>query len=152
MAGKKYIKIKPHRLSEEKLREIWYETYCKAGILISTFDTMTVRFYEDDFDHCFYESANRRARDKSILSLNRLEKIFWIKDAIEDTDAVLKSGWLRDEKRYDNERRVALVKGNYVVIIRIINQQRARFVTAYEITDENGIEKVLGSPDWQSPF
>jgi hypothetical protein len=152
VAGKKYAKIKPHKLTEEQLREIWYDTYCKAGIVISTFDAMSVSFYEDDFDHCFYESSNRRARDKSILSLNRLEKIYWIKDAIEDPDAVLKSGWLRDQKKYDNSRRVALVKDNYVVIIRIIDNERARFVTAYELTDDNGIDKINGSPDWESPF
>ena len=72
-----YKKIKPHKLTEERLREIWYETYCANGINISSFDSIRVQFYENDFDHCFYESAHRRQRDKSILSLNRLEKILW---------------------------------------------------------------------------
>tara|TARA_R100001369_G_scaffold92542_1_gene138216 strand:- start:1842 stop:2231 length:390 start_codon:yes stop_codon:yes gene_type:complete len=125
---------------------------CANGINISSFDSIRVQFYENDFDHCFYESAHRRQRDKSILSLNRLEKIFWIKDAIEDADAILKAGWLRDEKRYDNGRRLTLVKDNYVVIVRLITEVKARFVTAYEVTDEDSLEKIIGSPKWESPF
>jgi len=45
------------------------------------------------FDHAFYESVNRKAKDKSELSLNRCEKMFWIKDALNDPDAILKKGW-----------------------------------------------------------
>jgi hypothetical protein len=78
-----------------------------------------VKFYEDMFDHCFYESDNRVQKDKSILSLNRLEKLLWIKDTLEDTTSLLKQGWDKDKKKYVANRRVALVKDNYVVIISI---------------------------------
>ena len=73
--------MKPHLIDEdvreEKMRELWHEEYCKEDIEI--FDGVMVRFYEDMFDHCFFESKNRKAKDKSILSLNRLEKMIWIK-------------------------------------------------------------------------
>jgi hypothetical protein len=78
-----------------------------------------------------------------------LEKILWIKDTLEDPTAMLKQGWDRDSKTYDNERRVALVKNNYVVIIRFTGLLKAAFVTAYELTDEEGNNnKILMSPDW----
>ena len=44
--------------------------------------------------------------DKSILSLNRLEKMMWIKDTLEDATALMKQGWDKQKKRYDNNKRV----------------------------------------------
>ena len=51
------------------------------------------------FDHAFFESADRVEKDKSVLSLNRLEKIHWIKETLNDKDAILKKGW-DTKKRY----------------------------------------------------
>ena len=135
-----YKKLKPHlipiEVREAEMRAIWKDEYCTNDI--STFDAVKVRFYEDMFDHCFFESANRKKKDKSILSLNRLEKMLWIKDTLEDGDALLKKGWDNDNKEYYADRRVAIVKGNYVVIIRFTGLLKAKFVTAYE---KNEIEK-----------
>ncbi len=143
-----YKKIKPHKIPEaereEKMRELWAEEYCKSDL--ETFDGVMVRFYEDMFDHCFYESANRKEKDKSILSLNRLEKILWIKDTLEDADAILKKGWDTKNKEYFTNRRVAIVKGNYVVIIRFTGVLKAKFITAYE---KNDIKNILDSPDFE---
>ena len=97
------------------------------------------------FDHIFYESFDRRKKDKSILSFNRLEKIYWIKDALRDPDAVLKMGWNNKQKRYFKNRRVAVVKGNYVVIIRFVGYMKAKLVTAYEKKD---ISNILASKDF----
>jgi hypothetical protein len=139
-----YQKIKPHKLTEDELRAIWKDTYCLTEI--KTFDNVMVRFYEDMFDHAFKESANRIQRDKSILSLNRLEKIYWIKDTLEDPEAILKKGWDKEKKEYYKDRRVAIVKGNYIVIIRFVGKLKAKFVTAYEKTD---IEIILQDPDFE---
>lgn len=143
-----YKKIKPHLIDEGvreiKMRELWYNEYCKETI--ETFDGVKVRFYEDMFDHVFYESDNRKAKDKSILSLNRLEKILWIKDTLRDGDAILKKGWNHVDKKYYENRRVAIVKGNYVVIIRFTGILKAKLVTAYE---KNGIENILENPDFE---
>lgn len=142
-----YKKIKPHLMTEAELRKIWDDEYCKS--VIKTFDGLTVQFFTSMFNHCFYESADRRAKDKTILSLNRLEKIYWIKETLQDADATLKIGWDSKSKTYNKSRRVALVKGNYVVVIIIFSLEKARFVTAYEITDEENLEKIMKSPDFE---
>ena len=139
-----YRKIKPQNCTEEQLRELWRNEYCNQPIY--TFDNVAVKFYEDMFDHAFFESENRKCKDKSILSYNRLEKIFWIKDTLQDSDAILKKGWNICKKEYYKDRRVAIVKGNYVVIIRFTGLLQARFVTAFEKED---IINILSGPDFE---
>ena len=118
--------------------------YCTNDIC--TFDNVKVRFYEDMFDHAFYESADRKKKDKSILSYNRLEKIYWIKEALQDNSAILKQAWNNDSKEYFKDRRVAIVKGNYVVVIRFTGILKAKFVTAFEKED---ISNILSGPDFK---
>lgn len=139
-----YKKIKSYQLTEAELRKIWEDQYCQAEI--ETFDGVMVKFYADMFDHVFYESHDRIEKDKSILSLNRLEKILWIKDVLQDSSAILKKGWNSKDKEYYKDRRVAIVKGNYVVIIRFTGKLKAKLVTAYEKDD---ISNILGSPDFE---
>lgn len=142
----RYRKIKAHMMGEVDLREIWRVEYCEQTIV--TFDDIEVQFFDSMFDHCFYESDNRREKDKSILSLNRLEKIYWIKDALSDPEALLKVGWDSKSKSYTKSRRVALVKGNYVVIILLFSEKKARFITAYEVNEAENLEKIKRSPDY----
>jgi hypothetical protein len=139
-----YKKIKSYELSEIELRQKWKEEYCTNDIY--TFDKVLVNFYEDMFDHVFYESENRIEKDKSILSLNRLEKMLWIKEVLQDESAILKKGWDTINKEYFKNRRVAIVKGNYVVIIRFTGLLKAKLVTAYEKED---IQNILDSPDFE---
>lgn len=141
-----YKKIKSFQLSEAELRKIWDDEYCTKQIF--TFDAILVKFYSEMFDHCFYESNNRKAKDKSILSLNRLEKIYWIKDTLQDPTAILKQGWDTKSKVYDNQRRVAMVKQNYIVVIVIYAEKRARFITAFQIDNEENLEQFMNGPDW----
>ena len=139
-----YKKIKSYDLSEAELRQIWKNEYCTQKIL--TFDGVEVKCYEDMFDHIFFESVDRIHKDKSILSLNRLEKIYWIKDTLQDAAAILKKGWDNKSKTYFNDRRVAVVKNNYVVIIRMTGLFKAKLVTAYE---KNDIDNILNGPDFE---
>ena len=139
-----YRRIKPQNYTEEQLRELWRIEYCEQSVY--TFDHALVRFYEDMFDHAFYESENRKRKDKSILSYNRLEKIYWIKAALQDENAILKKGWDNQGKAYFKDRRVAIVKGNYVVIIRFTGLLKAKFVTAFEKED---ISNILSGPDFE---
>ncbi|HXI01441.1 MAG TPA: hypothetical protein VNI52_14325 [Sphingobacteriaceae bacterium] len=138
-----YKKIKAHELVETDLRNIWENEYCLKPVI--TFDGVSVRFYADMFDHAFFESANRVAKDKSILSYNRLEKIYWIKETLKDASALLKQGWDNQTKSYFEDRRLAIVKGNYVVVIRFTALLKGKFVTAYEKDD---ITNILNSPDF----
>lgn len=133
-------------MTEEELRQIWSKEYCEIPII--TFDGIAVKFFSRMFDHCFYESDNRIKKDKSILSLNRLEKIYWIKDALEDPDSIRKVGWDSSKKSYDHSRRVAVVKDNYIVVILIYGEKLARFITAFEVNDEENLKKILNGPDW----
>lgn len=139
-----YKKIKSYQFTIEELRIIWRDEYCNEEL--QTFDGVMMKFYEDMFDHIFFESNDRIKKDKSILSLNRLEKIFWIKEVLQDDKAILKKGWNTQEKKYYEDRRVAIVKGNYVVIIRFVGLLKARLVSAYEKED---IENILNSPDFE---
>ena len=139
-----YKKIKAHKMEEADLRAIWEEEYCKEPII--TFDNVVVRCYADQFDHLFFESADRRLKDKTILSYNRLEKIYWIKDTLQDASAILKKGWDTKEKEYYKDRRVAIVKDNYVVVIRFTGVLKAKLVTAYE---KNDIDNILQAPDFE---
>ena len=144
-----YKKLKPHKMNastmEAELRLLWKTEYCEQEIL--TFDKVKVKFYEDMFDHAFFESSNRIKKDKSVLSLNRLEKMLWIKDTLQDKDAILKKGWDNKTKTYFKDRRVAIIKGNFVVIIRFTGLLKAKFVTAYE---KNDIDNILESPDFKN--
>lgn len=141
-----YKKIKSYQMTEAELRQLWSDTYCNDPII--TYDGIEVKFYSNMFNHAFFESYNRKEKDKSILSLNRCEKMFWIKDTLEDSSAILKQGWINKTKTYDNNRRVALVKGNYVVIILIYSVKKARFISAFEINNVNNLKLFLGGPDW----
>lgn len=143
-----YQLINPADYTEDLLREMWSKEYCEVEI--KTVDGIVVAFYSEMFDHCFFESANRRKKDKSILSTIRLERFYWIKEALQDPDAVLKVGWDSSKKSYDGSRRVALVKGNYVVIIHIYAEQKARFTTAYVVEIEENLEKIMNSPDYKT--
>lgn len=143
-----YRKIKVHNKTEAELRQLWIDEYCDPSQPIYTLDNILVRFYPNMFDHAFYESDNWKSKDKSIFSLNRCEKMLWIKDALQDPDAVLKKGWDRNTKSYTDDRRAAIVKDNYIVVILIFKPQMARFVTAYEFTSEESLIKALGAPDW----
>lgn len=110
-----------------------------------------VHFYEDMFKHVFFESVDRKPGDKSILSLNRLEKILWIKAALHDPEAILKTGWDKSTKSYFDNRRISIVKGNYVVVIMFTGFLKAKLITAFEKSD---ITNILNSPDFDrnSPY
>lgn len=141
-----YKKIKSYNYTEAELRQLWSYTYCVAPI--TTFDGIEVKFYSNMFDHAFYESADHKAKDKSVLSLNRCEKMLWIKETLQDPSALLKKGWDNKTKSYDDTRRVAMVKGNYVVIILIYADKKARFITAFQIDDDENLELFKNGPDW----
>ena len=147
-----YITINSIDYSEAELRKLWLEEYCNQEVI--TFDGIKVKFFEDKFDHAFYESSKRNSKDrtkeggyKDCLSHTRLDRILWIKEVLNDPSAELYVGFDKGKKSYDNSSRVAVVKGDYAVIIRLINNKNARFITAY--VADNSIEKIKKSPKWE---
>lgn len=139
--------------SEGEYRAHFEQAYCRGRII--TFDSIAVRFRKHNFDHCFFESSSRDGV-KDQFSLARAQRIDWIWAALQDPSAELYEGWDRNKKRHDRSRRVAIVLGNYVVVIHITRPNEANFVTAY-VADTPGtparplttLDQVRKGPRWK---
>ncbi|MCK9371909.1 MAG: hypothetical protein M0P91_01825 [Sulfuricurvum sp.] len=121
--------------------------YCQRPIM--TFDGINVFFGKDKFEHAFYESSDRRG-SKDTFSDERAKRINWIKDTLENPNAVLYQGWDFKTKQYKPDGRVSVVYGDFVVVIRLsLNKSgvlKGNFVTCYEA--DNSISKIKSSPLW----
>lgn len=113
---------------EDAYRNHWIKTYCIKGIV--TFDGIVVRFRRDDFEHAFFESINNK---DDTFSTKRAERMNWIAATLKDPSTELYEGWIKKQKCYDRNRRVALIMGNYVVVIALSKKEKkqASFITAY---------------------
>ncbi len=133
--------------SKEEYKQHYIQMYCQKEIL--TYSGILVKFYEDQFEHVFFESFQYKKRDKSIFSLERAQRMNWIKSVLECSDAELYVGWDRDKKKYNYNRRVSIIsEDNYVVILNIINDKRAKFITAYSASKSNA-KKIRSAPKWK---
>ena len=129
----------------DEYKKYYVEKYCKKGM--QTFDGIEVKFYEDQFEHAFYESSNKLKRNKDVFSVNRALRIDWIEYVLKNPKAELHLGWDRDKKRYNKDRRVAIISPeNYVVIIRINSNNTAKFITAYYA--DNSANEIRKMPLW----
>lgn len=138
------------KLKDEPAYRAHFEAvYCRGTI--PTFDGIEVRFRKDDFDHCCYKTE-RGGRRKTVFCPIRAERIDWIRFALQDPDADLRVGWDNLRKRNLADRRVAIVSGNYVVIIDILKcGRRARLVTTF-VADSgpgNTLSNIKRSPKWR---
>ena len=147
----KNLDMRDTSLQEDELRQIWHDEYCTQSIF--TFDGIRVHFYDDNFDHAFYESSTRNYQNKSkengykdCLSAVRLEKMLWIKDVLMDKDAELYCGYDKKTASYKKSTRVSVVKCDYVVVIQIFKEKQAKFITAY--VADNSITKIRLGPKW----
>lgn len=144
----KYKLIVARDYTEEQFREMWKENYCQKQIF--THDGVRVHFYDNNFDHAFFESSVRNSsnkkKSKDILSLRRLSRMLWIKDVLQDEEAEMYVGYNSKSKLYDNKKRVSVVKGDYVVVIEFYKLDHAKFITAY--VADNSIGKIKTSPRW----
>jgi len=123
-------------------RRFFESNYCKSPTI--TFDGIPVYFKKKDFDHCCKESVNFK---DDTFSPVRIERLSWIKYALQDPKADLRVGWNKKTKNCDNSRRVAIIVKNYLVIIRISAKvNKGQFITAY-VADKS-IDKILTSEKW----
>lgn len=104
-----------------------------------------MRFRKRQFEHCFFESVVTK---DDTFSQRRAERIDWIKAALEDPNAELRVGWDNRRKHPANDRRVAIVVLNYVVIIRVYRKQRADFVTAF-VAGRRTIRQIRTNSRWK---
>lgn len=131
--------------SPDEYKKYYIEKYCKKDL--KTFDGIKVKFYEDQFEHAFYESSNKLKRNKDIFSRERALRMDWIEYVLKNPKAELHLGWDRDKKKYNKERRVAIISPeDYVVIIRINDDNTAKFITAYYAN--NSAIKIRTAPLW----
>ncbi len=61
--------------TEVEYRAHYERCYCRS--VIHTFDGLQVYFPRQQFDDAFFESADRKARDKSVFSLERAAATRW---------------------------------------------------------------------------
>jgi len=118
--------------------------YCKKPSL--TFDGIPVSFQKKDFSHAFYERENPTG-PKKIFSKERAERMDWIGEALLDKSVELYYGWDNKKKRFDKDRRVAIVNSNYVVIIEIYKSGKASFKTAY-VGSTSTLTKIRKGKKW----
>lgn len=137
--------------SESQFRQMWHDEYTSQ--IIYTHDGIRVHFYDDNFDHAFYESSGRNVgkkdpRHKDVLSMRRLSRMLWIKKVLQDKNARMVMGYDSKKKKYIRNKRVSIVLDKYVVVIQLFgNPIQAKFITAY--VADNSIEKILASPEWK---
>lgn len=134
--------------TEAEYRSHFDATYCRGTL--PTFDGYTVRFRKSDFDHCFFESSKRNGI-KDTFSTARAERVDWIAATLADQTAQLKAGWDAQSRSYNHRRRVALVRGNYVVVIALTGPKMATFVTAYVVDTPASLQKLRAAPSWKPP-
>ena len=68
---------------------------------------------------------------------------------MQDYNADLRVGWDSESKNYKLNRRVAIVRGSYVVIVQIKNDMKeAKFITAF-IADNDSLQRILSGPKWK---
>lgn len=133
--------------SEDDYRAHFYAEYCSGPT--STFDDIEVRFRRRDFDHAFFESSSPNSKDDTFSdhSGGRAERMDWIKFALNDPSADIRCGYDNRLRQKDASRRVAIVKGNFVVIIRLTGNKKAEFVTCYVATTWT-LQKIRRSSKW----
>lgn len=73
--------------------------------------------------------------------------MLWIKDVLADPDAEMFDGYESKTRKYNPNKRISVVKGNYVVVIEMQKSGHATFITAY--VADNSIEKIRQSPKWR---
>jgi hypothetical protein len=130
----------------DEYRKHFKNKYCEQPI--ETFDGYKVKFYEDMFEHAFYESSDRRG-SKDLFSTKRAERIDWIEDVLKDKSAELYMGYDNKKKINDNNRRVAIInEDDYVVIIQIVKDLKAKFVTAYVADSPHTALSIRNNPKW----
>jgi len=129
--------------TEARYRTHFERVYCLGEII--TFDGIPVRFKKNDFDHAFYESSSTK---DDTFSHKRAQRIDWIKAALEDPKSERYLGWDNKRKGYDRRRRVALVMGNYVVVIGISSKGNGRFITAFVADSRRTVRMIRQNPKW----
>lgn len=136
--------------TEEEYKKHYINNYCNA-CPIYTFDNIPVIFFEDRFEHAFYKRSRKSYyAEKDSFSVERAKRMDWIKHVLQDPTIIPKKGYDKKKDSYDNTRRVTfLTEENYLVVIYINKKNKAKFVTAYVVDNEEAAKKIRNSPKWE---
>lgn len=133
--------------SIEEYKNHFEVTLCRREIV--TFDGIRVYFNKHKFEHCFYESSDRRGA-KDVFSHDRAQRMDWIEKTMINQNCIRYQGWDKDKKIYRPDRCVSLVYEDFVVVIGIgitkTKVIKADFITCYKA--DNSINKITKSPNW----
>lgn len=129
--------------TQQEFLENFVNIYCRRPII--TFDGIQVRFRRQQFYHCCFNSVQQK---DDTFSLERAERLPWIKTVLESPDVELRVGWDNAKKQAATNRRVALILESYVVIIQLRSSNRANFVTAF-VANGRAVEQIRSNPLWE---
>ena len=134
---------------ESECKQYYIDNYCNANI--QTHDGITVKFFEDTFEHAFYTRTQKKWKaPKDRFAVDRGERIDWIKTVLEDPSIIHRKGYDKARRTYDNSRRVTFLSPqNYVVVIFINDKGVGKFVTAYIVDNNDTAEKLRSAPIWE---
>lgn len=141
----------PPLLIYETFREYkqHYERHYQRGTIV-TADGIRVYFKPQKFGHAFYQNSQRRKGPKDEFSEERAQRMDWIKATLEHPEAELYMGWNKDQKCYEEARRISVVFAEFVVVIELglnkRNELKGNFVTCY-VADKS-INRIKSSPIW----
>lgn len=126
-----------------------YERQYQRGN-IRTFDDIRVYFQPQKFGHAFYKNSLNKKGAKDEFAPERAQRMDWIRATLLHPEAKIYMGWNKEDKCYQEDRRVSVVYGEFVVVIELsINlkgELKGNFVTCY-IADQS-MDKIAGSPVW----
>ncbi len=131
--------------------EAAYRAHYEASLCnreICTIDGLLVRFPKFQFDHAFFESANRRLGEKGVFSVDRAKRMDWIAPALADPNAELYEGWDKRKGAHTRDSRVCVAFCDYVVIIMLRGEGRpASFITAFQ-AGKRTLQRIQSGPRW----
>ncbi|MBE8167994.1 MAG: hypothetical protein HAW66_06480 [Shewanella sp.] len=126
-----------------------YEKHYQRAEII-TFDNIRVYFKPQKFGHAFYENSKGQKGAKDSFSKLRAQRMDWIKATLSHPNAKVLKGWNKEQKCYENDRRVSVVFGDFIVVIELslskVGVLKGNFVTCY-VADKS-IGKIEASPKW----
>ncbi len=136
--------------SEAECKQYFVDNYCNAEIY--THDGIKVNFHSDMFEHAFYVRSQKKwEANKDHFSIDRGERIDWIKYVLNDPTIIARQGYDKAKNRFDNSRRITfLVQNNYAVIIQLVSKREGRFITAFIVDSLTVANKINANPIWNS--
>ncbi|MBF0180656.1 MAG: hypothetical protein HQM03_11590 [Magnetococcales bacterium] len=78
----------------------------------------------------------------------RAERLDWISETLRDPASDRFCGWDSKNRRHDPKRRVAVVMGDYIVVISLTRAKEANFITAFVADTPASLAKIKAGPRW----